>query len=205
MRLVFVAVGLTACAQNAVPEPEAATYPTRIVTPLCSDALWPVVLEFRAIRDPQPHKPSKDVRHYLVDLRIVRRDREDLWLLVDEDTFPSAVESVHATDDPTTVLRPQHPLETWWFVGNDIVRAWPLGSAPESSFRNVDVGTGAARVPVSLGRIDVAGMPARQWVRQAGADERRHAADRVTAAFEPYCTTWFDLEAEAQHGERSIQ
>lgn len=188
MRLVFVAIGLTACAQNAVPEPEAATYPTRIVTPLCSDALWPVALEFRAIRDPQPHKPSKDVRHYLVDLRILRQDREELWLLIDEDTFPSAVDSVGAVAEVVSV-RQQHPLESWWFTGNDIVRAWPLGRAPESSFRNVSVSTGARRIPVSLGGIDVAGAPARQWRGRTGEP-------RAAATFEPYCTSWFDLEVE---------
>ena len=196
MRLVFVAIGVTGCAQHAASEPELATFPTRIVTPLCADAHPPVALEFRAVRDPQPHKPSKDVRRYLVDLRILRSDHEDLWLLVDEDTFPSAVESVGAVDNPLTGVRPQVPLETWWFSGNDIVSAWPLGSAPESWFRNINVSTGSPRIPISLGSIDVAGMPARQWVGQAGADQRRHSRERVAATFEPYCTTWFDLEVE---------
>lgn len=196
MRVVLVAISVTACTQNAVPEPEVARFPTRIVTPLCADAHPPVALEFRAIRDPQPHKPSKDVRHYLVDLRISRSDqRDDLWLLIDEEVFPSAVDSVHTVEEPVG-LRLQHPRESWSFTGGAFVRAWPLGRARESWFRNVSVSTGSRRIPVSLGSIDVGGMPARHWVGQAGAEQRRDSRDRVAAAFESFCTTWFDLEAE---------
>src|SRR5690606_20775056 len=91
------ALALTDCAHTSLTADDDRQFPQRIVTPICAYAQPPVVLDLlRAVRDPQPRKPSASVRNYLVDLRIRRKDREDLWLLVDEDTFPSALDAIAA-------------------------------------------------------------------------------------------------------------
>jgi len=53
VRLVFVVLGVTACEPSAGIEQDYLEFPTRIVTPPCSDAQPPVALEFRAVRDLQ--------------------------------------------------------------------------------------------------------------------------------------------------------
>ena len=57
MRVVFVAIGVTACAHDAGPEPSDPTFPTRIVTPLCADAHPPVA---RADQRGHAGKPRVD-------------------------------------------------------------------------------------------------------------------------------------------------
>lgn len=124
----------------------------------------------------------------------------DLWLLVDEDMFPSAVDAVHSAADEAHAqgVEPEDPRETWWFSGNHSVRAWPSGRASEKSFTNIDVSTGAARIPVTLGTIDVDGRSPKEWNRQTGGRQPSTADEpRARASFEPYCTTWFKLAAAA--------
>ena len=171
--------------------------PTRIVIPPCTKASPPLGLDLlHAARDPQPRKPSADVRHYLVDLHIVSRGWGDLWLLVDEDTFPSLVDSVHADVDDDSRPEPKGPRETWWFSGNDIVHAYSLGRALETSLRNIPVSTADPTIPVSLGTIYVDGLSPQEWVRRPGGRQNSREP-RAPATFEPYCTTWFDIAAVA--------
>lgn len=207
LRLAAIAFGcgamaLNGCAHSGRAVEDDSEFATRIVTPFCADAIPSVALEMQRVSpDLRARKPSKDVRHYFVDLRIQRRDLMDLWLLVDEDTFPSAVDSAHSdAGEPGELNEPPHePRATWWFLGNDIVRAWPLGTASERSFMNLDVSTGDTRIPVSLGTIDIEGLSPQQWVRQTGGRQPKDADHpRARASFEPHCTTWFELAAEAE-------
>src|SRR5688500_2878739 len=140
--VAWSATALAGCAHSARAVEDDREFPTRIVTPLCADTSLAIMLELlRVSRDFRPRKPSKDVRHYLVDLRIQRRGQPDLCLLVDEDPFPSAVDSVRPGGEPggAISLDPEDPRDTWWFSGNDIVRAWPLGRASKRSFMNIGV------------------------------------------------------------------
>lgn len=202
LRLGAIAVGcstvaITGCTPAVDDNP---LFPDRIVTPLCANAHPPILIEvLRAVRDPQARKPSADVRYYLVDLRIRRKDREDLWLLVNQETFPSAVDSVTPNvADHRVFGEPRRPPEVWRFVGNDIVRAYPLGRAAESSFENLEVGTGDSEIPVTFGTIEVADVSPREWVRRTGG-RQPNAADepRAPADFEPHCTTWIDVTGES--------
>jgi len=196
-------MALPGCAHCEFPAGDTDEFPTRIVTPPCANTSPPIGLELlRAARDPRPHKPSVDLRRYLVDLRIVQRGSGDLWLLVDEDTFPSAVDSVHADIDPYHDSRPEPklPRETWWFSGNHIVHAYSLGEASETSLRNIAVSTADPAIPVSLGTITVDGLSPQEWVRRSGGLQPQNSGEpRVPASFEAYCTTWFDIAAEAEH------
>lgn len=173
--------------------------PERIVTPLCANAHPPILIEARATRDLRARKPSPHLRHYLVDLRILRRDRHDLWLVVDQETFPSAVDSVNADiADSTALLEPQRPREVWWFSGNDLAPAYPLRRATESSFESLEVGTSDSEVPVTLGAIYVDGLSPQEWVRRTRGQKPNDAKEpRAPVDFEPYCTTWIDVTGEA--------
>lgn len=172
-------------------------FPERIVTPLCANAHPPILIEVHATRDLRARKPS-NLRHYLVDLRIRYQHREELWLLVNQDTFPSAVDSVAANvADHRILVEPQRPPEAWWFWGNDIVRAYPLGRAAESSFEGLEVGTTDSEIPVTLGTIHVADLSPQEWVRRTGGRQPNDADEpRTPANFDPYCTTWIDVTGD---------
>lgn len=194
---------LTNCAHTHPAAENDTQFPRRIVTPTCAHAQPPITLELlRVVRDSQPRKPSASVRNYLVDLRIRRKDREDLWLLVNEETFPSALDAVAANVAVATIRRaPQRPRQAWWFTGNDIACAYPLGSASESWFQNLEIGTSTAQIPVTLGTIEVDGLSPEEWVRQTGG-RKRDDEPRAVVDFAAYCTTWIDIAGAAAAGAK---
>ncbi|HEU5074204.1 MAG TPA: hypothetical protein VFU02_08525, partial [Polyangiaceae bacterium] len=144
---------------------------------------------------------SVNVRHYYVNLRIRRSDRMDLWLLVNESSFPSVLDSVEtdneAFDDAGLPL--ETPREIWWFSGNETTRAYPLGRVAETSLQNLEVATSVPEISVTLGKLDVGGLAPQEWLRRTGGRRPGSAASPpVPVDFEPHCTTWFDVAAEAE-------
>jgi hypothetical protein len=170
-------------------------FPTPIVASLpCSDTRPTIEIQSPRVAKDLGHKPSRDVRRYLVDLHILRSDQMDLWLLVDEHTFPSVVDTVWRDEgflgdevQSGTKTRP------WWFSGNDTIRAWPLGRAPDTSLRNIDVGTGALRISITLGVIELDGVAPPEWLMQ-----NTRGRPRGRGVFVPFCTAWIDLSVTAQ-------
>jgi hypothetical protein len=198
----YCATATISCSASR-PATTEAEFSASIVTPPCADAHPPIQLEFvRVTTDSQPRKPSRDVRHYLVDVLIARKETMSLWLLVDEDTFPSAVNSVRSGDDEARPLELEQaePPRAWWFSGNDTVRAWPLGGAPKTSLTNIAVGTGKPRIPVTLGTIELDGESPQQWARRMNGRQPWHTRGEPPArgTFDAFCTTWVDLEALAR-------
>lgn len=167
-------------------------FPTRIVSSSpCTDTRPPIDIRAQRIAEDLGHKPSRDVKRYLVDLHVHRSDQLNLWLLVDEDTFPLVVDSVwrekgsrDAEEQARANPRP------WWFSGNGAIQAWPLGRASDVSLTNIEVGTGASRVSVTLGVLELDGASPQEWLI-GGRPQAR-------GVFVPRCRTWIDLSTLSQ-------
>jgi hypothetical protein len=177
-------------------------FPPRIVASSpCADARPTIEVRSPRVAKDLGHKPSRDVRRYLVDLHILRSDQMDLWLLMDEHTFPSVVDSVWR-DENFLGAEVQSSAHTrpWWFSGNDTIRAWPLGRASDTSIRSIDIGTGALRIAVTLGVIELDGASPQEWLMQNGDQQpwNTRGQPRARGVFVPFCTTWIDLSAVAQ-------
>lgn len=190
------------CAENRSSAQPDTAFPKRVVTPLCAAAHPRIdVALTRVVSDVRPRKPSLDVKHYLVDVRVRGSASTDLWLLIDEETFPSSVDSVGPNEDGTAVdqgLPPESP-RGWWFSGDDVARAWPLGKSPEISLTNIELSTGERRIPFTLGSIVVDGVSPEEWLQRQAAEARGNSGDaRARADFEPFCTTWAELAVAAE-------
>jgi len=200
---------LIGCAARppALEPDEAYAPPTPFVIPPCSEIMLPIELEvLRVGPEPRARKPSPNIRHYVVDLRIRRSGYQDLsglWLLVDEGTFPSRVESVwqNTEDDvKVTSLGRTQRATTWSFSGGELAHAWPLGNTFDVTFANVVASTSGRRIPVTLGTITVGGVSPQEWAR---LEEPRRSSNGVgerpvDASIEPLCTIWIDLEARTR-------
>ena len=166
------------CASRAVAPPDDMAVPTPLAFRPCDLATWPVALELVKVgRDYTPRKPSPNLKHLLVDLRIQSRDRRELWLLVNEETFPPTVRDVSKT-----------PEGKWSFSGSDLVNAWLLGPTPDRSIKDIDVTTGKRKVPATVATIAIDGMSPLSW-------DKRNAQGRSAGRLdvEVVCVTWLEL------------
>jgi hypothetical protein len=200
--VVAACCAFAGCAENRSSAQPDTAVPKRVVTPLCSAAHPRIDVELtRVVPDLRARKPSLDVKHYLVDVRVRGSASVDLWLLIDEETVPSSVDSVGPDEDDTAVnqgLPPESP-RGWWFSGDDVARAWPLEKSPEISLTNIELSTGERRIPLTLGTIVVDGVSPEEWLRRQAAEARASSGDaRAQADFEPFCTTWAELAAGAE-------
>jgi hypothetical protein len=188
-----------AASRAAVADDE---FPPRIVASSpCADSRPRIEVRSPRVAKGLGHKPSRDVRRYLVDLHIARSDPMDLWLLIDEHTFPSVIDSVWRDDKFLGAeVQPSANTRPWWFSGNDTIRAWPLGRASHTSIRSIDIGTGALRIAVTLGVIELDGASPQEWLMQNEDHQpwNKRGQPRARGVFVPFCTTWIDLSAEGE-------
>jgi hypothetical protein len=175
-------IGLIAggCASRSLGAEEGVTLPTRIVVPPCDDAALRVEL-LNVRRDPTSRKPSPDLRRYLIDVRVYALNyASDVWLLVDQETFPSGVDDVSKGSDGT-----------WWFSGTDAL--W-LGRAASRVIKNIPVSTPDQRVPVILAEIHVEGVSPQRWVERGGSTDERTTDGRLARAdVNVLCASWLAL------------
>jgi hypothetical protein len=161
-------------------------FPERIVVPPCEARRSRVALS-KVTPDHSPRKPSLGLEHFLIDLRVEVLDSQDLWLLVDHDSFPSGVQEVTRLEN-----------DNWVFSGNDIVHARWLGRSANLPIENVQVSTSDRRTPVVLGAIEIENLSPQRWVREGGRSDHRVTRGRrlVHSGIDVVCATWFDLGAD---------
>jgi hypothetical protein len=135
--------------------------------------------------DPVKHKPSIDIENYLVDLRA----RSDVarWLIVNEDTAPSGVDSVD-----------MEAQGTGWWLGS--LPAHFIQRAGDLTVRDLQVGVGKdGKLPAILARISVDDMTPQRWVEEGRQVDHRFAfgGKLVPLAIDVECVSWFDVHAPA--------
>ena len=164
------------CASRAVAPPDDMAVPTPIAFPPCDLADPPVVFELLKAGIDRTRKPSH-LKNLMVDLRIQSRDSRELWLIVNEETFPPRVRSVSKT-----------PEGEWSFSGRDLVNAWWLGPAPDSSIKDIAVTTAVRKVPATVATIDIDGMSPQHW-------DKRNVRDKLPGRVDVdvVCMTWLEL------------
>ena len=202
----IIAVGcalatVSGCAGSQAAVADDAVPPRIVASPHCAEARPTIEIRSPRVAKDLGHKPSRDVRRYLLDLHILRSDQMDLWLLMDEHTFPSVVDSVSRDDGFLGAeVHSSATTRPWWFSGNDTIRAWPLGRASDTSIRSIDIGTGALRIAVTLGVIELDGASPQEWLMQNEDHQpwNTRGQPRARGVFVPFCTTWIDLSAIAQ-------
>jgi len=135
--------------------------------------------------DPVRHKPSIDIERYLVDLR-ARSDAER-WLIVDQDTAPSGVDSVS-----------KEAQGTGWWLGS--LHAHFIQRAGDLTVKDLQVGVGRdGKLPAILARISVDDMRPQRWMEEGRQVDHRFAfgGKVVPLAIDVACVSWFDVHAPA--------
>jgi len=136
--------------------------------------------------DTFPHKPSKDIEDYLVDLRA--RSDSEMWLIVDQDAAPSGVDSVSK----------QAQGAGWWLGGLEAHFIQPPG---DLIVKDLQVGVGNdGKLSAILARITVDHMTPQRWVEKGGQVDHRVSFGRkpVPLFIDVDCVSWFDVHAPAQ-------
>jgi hypothetical protein len=162
---------------------EELVFPKLIVAPRCNEA--PLRVEASRVElDQTRRKPSPDIENYIVDLRVQAQGPQDLWLLVNHESFPSRVREVRRDTNGI-----------WWFSGNEVVAARSLGRVSDISLLGLQVQTPRSSVPVVIGTISVEDMSAKDWVKRGGAADQRSTSAQalVPSDFEVACATWLEL------------
>jgi hypothetical protein len=136
--------------------------------------------------DPFRHKPSIDIDNYLVDLR-ARSDAER-WLIVNQDTAPSGVDSVSKEEQGTG-----------WWLGS--LHAYVIQRAGDLTVKDLQEGVGKdGKLSAILARISVDHKTPQRWVEEGRQVDHRFAVGGklVPLAIELECVSWFDVRAPAQ-------
>jgi len=176
----LLAIGVAGCNARNKPAQEDLSFPKRIAVPPCEQPGSRVeVLDVRP--DPFRWKPSPGLEHIVVDLHVHARYAQDLWLLVDETTFPSGVRSVSKSEDG------------WLF--NNLVHAWWLGRSADVTFKDLHLTTSDPTIPVVLGQINVENVSPQTWLERGGLGDHRdtYGGALVYAGIEVECVSWLDV------------
>jgi hypothetical protein len=129
------------------------------------------------------YKPSIDVDHYLMDLR-ARSDAER-WLIIDQDTAPSGVDSVSKEEQGNG-----------WWLGE--LHAHFIHRAGDLTVNDLRVGVGKdGKLSAVLARISVDSMKPQRWVEEGRQVDHRSAfgGKLVPLAIDVDCVSWFDVHA----------
>jgi len=168
----------TSCA----PEPESKhpEPPQPLLPPQCTGPFSRVDLE-RVRCDPFVYKPSRDLRHYLVDVRI--RTSKPTWLFVGVDAVPARVARVSVDS-----------LGRWWLGG---VPARRVPGPGEVLVKDVRLTASDRPEPVALASVWVGGKWPERWLAE-GADpsgDVRMLRDPETASLDVYvdCAQWITV------------
>lgn len=136
--------------------------------------------------DPFRHKPSIDIEHYLVDLRA--RSHAERWLIFNEDTAPSRVDSVSKEEQGTG-----------WWLGS--LHAHFIQRAGDLTVKDLEVGVGKdGKLSAILARISVDYKTPHPWVEEGRQVDHRFAlgGKLVPLTIDVECVSWFDVHAPAQ-------
>ncbi len=131
------------------------------------------------------HKPSIDIERYLVDLRA--RSGAERWLIVNQDTAPSGVDSVD-----------KEAQGTGWWLGS--LHAHLIQRAGDLTVKDLQVGVGKdGKLPAILARISVDDVTPQRWVEEGRQVDHRFAfgGKLVPLAIDVDCISWFDVHAPA--------
>jgi len=135
--------------------------------------------------DPFRYKPSIDIEHYYVDLRA--RSAAERWLIVNQDTAPSGVDSVG-----------KEAQGTGWWLGS--LHAHLIQRGGDLTVKDLQVGVGKdGKLPVILARISVDDRTPQRWVEEGRQVDHRYAfgGKPVPLAIDAECVSWFDVHAPA--------
>ena len=181
LSLVACVASVSGCGSSAGASDEA-LFPQQVVVEPCARGVAQITaLGVKA--DPFSYKPSYEVRHFLVDLRI-RNYALGVWLVVDGNDFPTRLNEVNVGSNGL-----------WSFDGNAHADARWIEPGSEVTLDGLKVSTSYPEFPVTLGVIQIDGLSPRSWVKQGGQVGRRgtERGTTVPSHFFVQCTTWIDL------------
>jgi len=182
--LAFVTC-VVGCGSGVDAKSDEALFPQQIVVEPCARGVAQVTALGVKV-DPFPHKPSYEMRHFLVDLRI-QNYALGVWLVVDGDDFPTRLDEVEVGANGL-----------WSFDGNAHADARWIAPGAEVTLEGLKVSTTYSEFPVTLGVIHIDGLSPQGWVKQGGHVGRRSAerGTTVPSNFLVECTTWIDLPSK---------
>jgi len=140
--------------------------------------------------DPFRYKPSIDIEHYLVDLRA--RSTAERWLIVNEDTAPSGVDSVSKDEQGAG-----------WWLGS--LEAHFIPRAGDLTVKDLKVVVGkGGKLSAILATISVDYKTPQRWVEEGRQVDHRVAlgGKLVPLEIDVECVSWFDVHAPVQSLER---
>jgi hypothetical protein len=135
--------------------------------------------------DPFPYKPSSGVEHYFVDLRV--RSGAERWLIVNQDTAPSGIDSVS-----------KEAQGTGWWLG--LLQGHLIQRAGDLTLKDLQVDVGKdGKLPAIMARVSVDYMTPQRWVEEGRQVDHRFASGGklVPLAIDVECVSWFDVHAPA--------